>query len=96
MRTLEEVASRLVWWESPEQALANKNRFVAQVMVFGDLEDTLCLLHNFSREELLATLKNPPYGVFTPASWRFWHIRFGLTPPPLPSRSEALRENESR
>jgi hypothetical protein len=35
MTDLEIVASRLFWWKSPEEALADQNRFLAQVMTYG-------------------------------------------------------------
>jgi hypothetical protein len=74
MRSLKEIAERLIWWTSPERAIENKVRFIAQVMVYGDLEDTKTLLKEFNCNELQSVLETPPPGVFTPPAWHYWHI----------------------
>jgi hypothetical protein len=87
MRSLEEIARRLIWWSPPEVALKNKTRFIAQVMIYGDLEDTKTLWKKFNRQELLSVLKNPPPGVFTPHAWHYWHLMLDQKTPPLPTRN---------
>ncbi len=86
MRTLEQVARRLVWWKSPEDALKDKHRFLAQVMALGDLEDTRAMLREFLKEDLKFVLDHPPAGVFTPPAWNYWHVVLGKTIKPLPKR----------
>lgn len=86
MRSPEEVASRLFWWTTPAEALRDKQRFIAQVMTYGDLDDTKMLLSSFSKEELINTLDTPPYGVFNPPAWYFWHIRLNVSLKALPKR----------
>ena len=39
MTDLESIAARLVWWMPPQEALADPQRFLAQVMVYGTAED---------------------------------------------------------
>jgi len=69
-----QVARRLVWWKEPEEALRDRYRFIAQIMTYGDLEDTQAMLRACTRDELLRVLDSPPPGVFTPRAWSFWHV----------------------
>lgn len=81
------LASRLFWWKTPEEALADRNRFLAQVMIFGtwnDIEEA----RRFWPDAIFrdALLQAPP-GVFDPRSWSYWHHILDLLPvPPLPIR----------
>ena len=87
MTDLEKVASRLFWWKSPEEALADQSRFLAQVMTYGTIEDLAVARHYFPERAFREVLASPPAGVFDPRSWSYWHIRFGLEPPgDLPRR----------
>jgi hypothetical protein len=87
MTDLEEVASRLIWWKSPAEALAFPNRFLAQVMTYGTIEDLIVVERYFPRSAFREVLADPPAGVFDPRSWSYWHVRFGLKPiPELPKR----------
>jgi hypothetical protein len=84
---LETVASRLFWWKPPEEALADQNRFLAQVMTYGTIEDLAVARRHFPESAFRGVLANPPAGVFDPRSWSYWHVRFGIEPPPeLPTR----------
>jgi hypothetical protein len=87
---LEMVASRLFWWKPPEEALADQNRFLAQVMTYGTIEDLAVARQHFPESAFREVLANPPAGVFDPRSWSYWHVRFGLEPPvDLPRRKLA-------
>jgi hypothetical protein len=87
MTDLEQSAKRLFWWKSPADALADPNRFLAQVMVFGTVEDLVVARRHFPREAFRRVLDEPPAGVFDSRSWSYWHVVFGLTPPDeLPRR----------
>lgn len=87
MTDLEQVASRLVWWREPSDALADQLRFLAQVMTYGTIEDLAVVRRHFPESAFREVLANPPAGVFDPRSWTYWHIRFGLEPAPaLPKR----------
>jgi hypothetical protein len=80
MRSLSQVARRLIWWKEPEEALRGRSRLIAQIMVYGDLEDTQAMLRAFSRDELLQVLDSPPPGVFTDRAWSFWHVYLNKEP----------------
>jgi hypothetical protein len=84
---LEKVASRLFWWKPPEEALADQNRFLAQVMTYGTIEDLAVSRRHFPESAFREVLANPPAGVFDPRSWSYWHVLFELEPPvELPKR----------
>jgi hypothetical protein len=87
MTDLEQVASRLFWWKTPAEALADLNRFLAQVMTYGTIEDLAVIRRHFPESAFREVLANPPVGVFDPRSWNYWHVRFGLEAPELPKRS---------
>jgi hypothetical protein len=84
---LERVASRLLWWKPPSEALKEPSRFLAQVMTYGTIEDLAIVRRHFPESAFRDVLAHPPAGVFDPRSWSYWHVRFGLGPPPeLPKR----------
>ena len=86
-RDLERVAERLFWWKSPQQALADAHRFVAQVMALGTDRDVAATERRFGTEAFDAVLDQPPPGLFTPRRWNYWHVRQRRSSvPPLPTR----------
>lgn len=87
MTDLEQVATRLFWWKPAAEALADSQRFLAQVMVYGTIEDLAVARRHFPENAFRAVLTNPPPGIFDPRSWSYWHVMFGLQPPlELPRR----------
>jgi hypothetical protein len=86
------LASRYIWWQSPDEALAFPRRLIAQVMDIGGFEDFLVLEKNFGVEAMREAVLHAEPGWFRPRSWHFWHYRLDLTPPgaeppPLPVRT---------
>ncbi|HXO21647.1 MAG TPA: hypothetical protein VOA87_17180 [Thermoanaerobaculia bacterium] len=87
MTDLERVAERLFWWKPIDEALANPQRFLAQVMVYGTAEDLGTARRHFPESAFRDVLAHPPAGLFDPRSWTYWHVVLGLDPPPeLPRR----------
>ncbi len=86
MTDLERVAERIFWWKSPAEALADEPRFLAQVMVYGTVDDLAAARRHFPESAFRAVLAAPPSGVFDPRSWAYWHVVFGLEPPAEPPR----------
>jgi hypothetical protein len=80
------VAQRVFWWGNPEEWLNYPTRFVAQVMTFGDWDDTGLVWKLLGESVFLQVLVDPPPGVFDIKSWSYWHHRFQLPVPPLPCR----------
>lgn len=86
-RELEQVARALFWWETPETALAQPRRFLAQVMTLGTWEEVQLVRSVLGREAFKDALQHAPPGIFDGRSWAYWHAVFGLTEPELPVRS---------
>jgi hypothetical protein len=62
-------------------------RLLAQVMVYGTLENVALVKKYFSKTYFLEVLKEPPVGVFDARSWAYWHLMLEkYPPPPLPTR----------
>lgn len=81
------MARKYVWWQPPEQTLADRPLLLAQMMTLGSADDIRWLLSLVSTAELRNALRDAPIGIFNPRSWKFWHLRLGLGPPPeLPAR----------
>ncbi|MBM3837949.1 MAG: hypothetical protein FJ398_08280 [Verrucomicrobia bacterium] len=81
------IARRLLWWLPPEEGLAQRALFIAQVMTLGTWDDVEIVRDALGEPALRSTLKEPPPGVFDLPSWHYWHRRFGLEPAPsLPKR----------
>ncbi|MBA3833156.1 MAG: hypothetical protein H0X34_14930 [Chthoniobacterales bacterium] len=84
---LDALARRLFWWKSPEEALADTNRFLAQLMFLGTWNDIQEATDLWPVAAFRDALREAPPGVFDPRSWSYWHHMLDLLPvPPLPSR----------
>lgn len=84
---IEAVARRLVWFESPADALADPIRFMAYVFVNATVEDLAIVKRYVSDEEFVEALDKAPPGIIDPRSWAYWNSRFGRYPaPPMPTR----------
>jgi hypothetical protein len=80
------VAKKVVWYDSPEDALPDLPTFLAHVMVYGSAADVETVERFVPAKEFRNVLENAPAGVFTEESWRRWHERFGMPVPPPPRR----------
>ena len=83
---LRPIAGRAFWWGNPDDWLDDAPRFAAQVMTFGNLEDTGLTLELLGDSLFRHVLENPPPGVFDLKSWTYWHHHYHLAVPPLPTR----------
>ena len=87
---LRRIASRVVWWDTPEQAVSRLDDFLCRVMTFGDLDDVNLIEARYGVERLRAAIQYAPAGVFDVRSWHYWHHRLGLGEAgPLPTRQFA-------
>ena len=83
-----QVARRVVWFKSPEAALADPIHFLAHVMTYGTADDLAAVSGVIGRDDLCEVLDNAPPGVFDPRSWAYWNLICGRRPPPpLPTRN---------
>ncbi|MFT3961541.1 hypothetical protein [Propionivibrio sp.] len=87
------LASKYVWWKTPEEALAMPERIIAQVMDIGDYADVQALASQVGDDVLREVLIHAEAGQFNPRSWAYWHYRLGLSSidhvPALPVRKFA-------
>ncbi len=84
------LASKYIWWKTPEEAIATPERVMAQVMNIGDFDDIQALDRMVGDEILRQVLTHAEAGQFDQRSWAYWHYRLGLADlervPPLPRR----------
>ena len=85
---LAKVAPRVIWFEAPEQALADPIRFVTYAMTYGTHDDMKIVRHYLSDEELIKeVLDHATPGIFDRRSWAYWNLMLDRYPaPPLPKR----------
>jgi hypothetical protein len=87
---LRHLATKYVWWKTPEEAIAFPRRVIAQVMNIGDYADVQALANQVGEEALKDVIRTAEAGEFDPRSWSYWHYRLGLADleevPPLPGR----------
>ena len=88
---LKPLASKYIWWKSPDEALAMPQRLIAQVMNIGDYADVQAMAEQLGDPLLRQVLLQAQAGQFNARSWAYWHYRLGLADvdqvPPLPVRS---------
>jgi hypothetical protein len=85
--TIEELATRYVWWQPPGETLARRDHFLCQLMALGTLEDMRFARAHFGDDAFRHALAHAPAGVIDARSWNFWHrLLLGHPPPSLPER----------
>jgi len=75
---LRRIASRVVWWETPEHVLVREDDFLCRVMALGDLSDVNYVEATFGQARLRLALGAAAPGDFDPCSGHYWHHRLGL------------------
>jgi hypothetical protein len=84
------LASRYIWWKTPEEAVRLPKRVMAQVMELGTYEDVLQLTQTAGQPALKNVIQTAEAGWFSPESWHFWNYRLNLCEighvPPLPQK----------
>ena len=88
--SLKPFASKYIWWKTPDEAIAQPERVMAQVMNIGDYVDVQALVSQVGEEALREVLAHAQAGQFNERSWAYWHYRLGLASvghvPALPIR----------
>jgi len=83
----ETVARRIVWFESPAEALADPVRFVAYAAARATHEDMKVVRRYVNDEDFVEALDKAPPGIIDPRSWAYWNSKMGRYPaPPMPTR----------
>ena len=75
---LKRLASKYVWWKTPDEAVAMPERVIAQVMNIGDYADVQTLVHLVGDDALKHVLVDAQAGQFGERSWAYWNYRLGL------------------
>lgn len=87
---LKPLASKYVWWKTPDEAVATQQRVIAEVMNIGDYTDVQALANQVGDDVLREVLRHAEAGQFSERSWAYWHYRLGLARvdqvPALPTR----------
>jgi hypothetical protein len=82
-----EVAERILWFGTPEEALEFPSRLLTYSMTYASDEDIEIVRKYFSDDDFKAALDNPAHGIFSQSSWTKWNEGYGRIPvPPLPER----------
>lgn len=79
LEPLKPLASKYMWWKTPDEALAMPERVIAQVMNLGDYADVQALASQLGDEVLCEVLTQAQAGQFNERSWTYWHYRLGLS-----------------
>ena len=81
------LAPRVIWFEPPEQALANPIRFLAYLMTYGTTRDIAVVQRYIDLDDFREALEHAPPGIIDQRSWAYWNTRLGRYPvPPMPRR----------
>jgi hypothetical protein len=82
------VARRVVWFEPPDQALADPIRFMAYALAAATHEDLKVLRAHLSEDDLREVLDRAPPGIIDKRCWAYWNSKLGRYPaPPMPTRT---------
>jgi hypothetical protein len=82
----ERVARRIIWFETPAQALADPVRFMAYAMSHALHEEMKVIRRYVSDDDFREALDRAPPGIIDPRSWAYWNSKFGRFPPPPPPK----------
>jgi hypothetical protein len=82
------VARNVIWFEPPEQAIANPIRFMAYLLTYGTAEEIAAVRNHLGPEDLREAVEKAPPGIFDERSWAYWNLMIDRVPaPPLPRRT---------
>jgi len=85
-----DLARRIIWFEPPDQALADPIRFMTYAMTYARHEDMRVIRRYVSDDDMRDALDHAPPGIIDPRSWAYWNSKSGrYPPPPLPVRKFA-------
>ena len=81
------IARRIVWFETPENALADTTRFLAYAFRYATHADMRTLRTFLDEDDLRDALNHAPPGIIDGRSWAYWRLMLDLPSRPLPTRS---------
>ncbi len=81
------VAPHVIWFEPPEQALADPIRFLAYLMTYGKPDEIAVVRRYLDLDDFREALEHAPPGIMDERSWAYWNTVCGRYPvPPRPRR----------
>jgi hypothetical protein len=81
------VAPSVIWFEPPEQALAEPVRFLAYVMTYATAEEIGVVRRYVDLDDFREALEHAPPEIIDERSWAYWNAMTGRYPaPPMPRR----------
>jgi hypothetical protein len=80
------LARRLIWFEAPEEALADPVRLAAYAFARATHDDMKRLRRHWSDDDLIEALDHAPAGIIDPRSWAYWNSKLGRYPAPAMPR----------
>jgi len=84
---LMQVAERVIWFDTPEIALADPIMFLNYAMRYAMPTDMNIIRHYVSDDDLREALVKSHPGIIDDRSWAYWHLKLDMYPPPkLPER----------
>lgn len=83
----ETLARRYVWWQPPDQTLAEPDILLRQILRLGTSEDYLAARQHWGEEAFRRALVSAPPGALDERSWVFWHRQYDLPLSSMPKRS---------
>jgi hypothetical protein len=84
---LPRVAPRVLWFEPPEQALADPVRFLTYAMTYATADEIAVLRRYVELDDFREALEQAPAGIMDERSWAYWNVVTGRYPvPPMPRR----------
>jgi hypothetical protein len=84
----EALARRLVWFEPPEQALADPVRLMAYAFARATHDEMRVIRRYLDDSDFREALENAPPGIIDARSWAYWNSKMGRYPaPPMPVRT---------
>jgi hypothetical protein len=89
-------AKRIIWFKSPEEALANPIELMAYAMKASTDEDMRLLLDYAGREGLIEAIDHAPAGIIDPRSWAYWNAKIGRYPAPAMPRRPISQPQAAR
>lgn len=82
-----DAARQIIWFEEPEEALADPIRFMAYAMTYAAPKAMQVIRGYVSDDGIRQALDVAPPGIIDPRSWAYWKLRVGRCPPSLPQRT---------
>jgi hypothetical protein len=86
-------ARRIIWFEKPEEAVADAIRFFAYAVAYGGKADLEVVLRYYTEQDMREALRKAPPGIIPQGKWASWHKRLGFAEvPPMPRRHFGLTD----